>query len=167
MASVSFRRAAALSTAVAALLGSSLADGDCTGVANQLTWACGGMCDAYAACLVYNASDCAATDSEHKAGCTNDDDDVCAYVCFTGFYSASDTATMLIPFSESYESAEEAQEREELGDEAYDATIAAFENDTSSYAWASNDALQSITTATLDPLVTTVCAIASSVGSVV
>lgn len=152
-------RAVALASVIAAVLGPAtlvIADGECTDATpNQLTWSCGGVCDDYVPCLVYNASDCAATNSEHKADCTNDADDVCAYVCFTGFDSASDSATVLIPFSASYESAEEAQERQELGDEAYDAMIAAFENDTDTYAWATNDVLQSIGTAGLDPLVTT------------
>lgn len=140
------RRVLALTGLVAVTATRSLVDaqGSCSATPQQLTWSCGGLCDDYAPCLVFNASDAACDSTD----CVTDDADTCAYYCFNTLYSDSKTAQFLIPFG-SYESPEEAEER--AADPNYDSKIAAFANSTGEYPWADNDELTSIGSVDLNP----------------
>lgn len=142
---VSILSLVATTAAILVLELSSVAQAACSATAKQLTWSCGGVCDLYIPCLVYDASDASCSD------CTPDSAGDCAYQCFDSFYTASDTAgtgnvNFLIPFG-SYESDEEKEARADGVD--VDAEVAAFTNDTVTYPSASNDELTSIADADL------------------
>jgi hypothetical protein len=123
-------------------------DASCaTATPKQFTWSCGGICDEYIPCLVFNASDC--------ADCSVDVDEECAYKCFTNFYFSDEQAALLIPYGSSYQSEEEIDDREALGDAAYDAQFDAFSNDTEIYSWATNDDLDSIAAVEIKPNIST------------
>jgi hypothetical protein len=116
------------------------ADGACTGLAETLTWECGGVCDEYIPCLVYNASDCEASSGEHSASCTSDDGAVCAYACFTDFYATGD-AYLLVPFGDSSSSS---------------SRVAASASELSATAWVYEDAIASIGTPSINPIISSV-----------
>lgn len=130
-----------------------------TATPGQLTWSCGGVCDDYSPCLVFNASDCAASTSEHSGTCTLGADEVCAYACFSDMYlsTAPTQAVLLMPFSSSYRSAEEVAARAAMGDEAYDALIDAMTNSTSKRDWVDDDLLDSIGAMDLKSTATSMC----------
>jgi hypothetical protein len=122
-------------------------DASCaTATPKQLTWSCGGICDEFIPCLVFNASDC--------ADCSVDVDEECAYQCFTNFYIGG-YAVLLIPYGSSYQSEEEIADREALGDAAYDAQFDAFYDSTGDYSGASNDDLDSTAAVEIKPNITT------------
>lgn len=127
-----------LALVVTTLLAFVQADGDCTGPSETLTWECGGVCDDYIPCLVYNASDCEASSAEHSASCTSDNETVCAYTCFTNFYSSGEV-NFLIPFADGSSS---------------DETIPS--GDLEGYAWVYDDAITSVSAANLNPAVSEV-----------
>lgn len=62
------------------LLAASLARADCSATFKQLTWKCGGVCDAFVPCVVYDLSD-------ECDECTNDDGE-CQYRCLPEAYDA-------------------------------------------------------------------------------
>lgn len=130
-----------------------------TATPGQLTWSCGGVCDDYSPCLVFNASDCAASTSEHSGTCTMDADEVCAYACFSDMYlsTAPSQAVLLVPFSSTYQSSEEVAARASMGDAAYDALINAQTNSTSKRDWVDDDLLDSIGVMDLKPTDTSMC----------
>jgi hypothetical protein len=125
-------------------------DGSCaTATPKQLTWSCGGVCDEYIPCLAFDASACG------DVNCTIAADEECAYKCFTDFFDIDwYTAEFLIPYGSSYQSEEEIAGRNALGNETYDAQFDTFSNDTESYAWASNDDLDSIAAVEMNPNIT-------------
>jgi hypothetical protein len=121
---------------VAVVLALVEADGDCTGLSKTLTWECGGVCDEYIPCLVYNASDCESSSGEHSASCTSDGDGVCAYACFTSFYATGE-AYLLILFGDS-------------------SRVSASESELNASAWVYEDAIASIGAPNINPVISAV-----------
>ncbi|RLN83089.1 hypothetical protein BBJ28_00017921 [Nothophytophthora sp. Chile5] len=109
---------------------------------STLSSACGSVCDSFEPCLTYNVSESTSCNS-----CKADADGVCNYVCYN-IYREDPTDRSLFAFFVTfgdYQSEEELAARAE--DPTYDAAVESLPDNTSTYAWASNNIVTRI-----DPL---------------
>lgn len=132
----------------------SAAAGDtCAAEAATLSDACGDLCDAYQPCLAYNAS-------ASCASCESNASDACQYVCFEteGENVAGTTGTtyfvLLVTFGD-YQSAEEIAARAE--DPDYESSLALLPDNTTDYAWVSNNLLTRVDALDVSPQAAYLC----------
>lgn len=117
----------------------------CSTPAETLVTECGGVCDDYMPCSVYNAS-------SSCSGCEEDDDEVCSYFCFTPYQDSDTTFLFFVPFG-SYVSDEETAAR--AVDSNYDNELSALSSDYKSYAYSGNDIMVAMGALDLASTVTT------------
>ncbi|GMF22236.1 unnamed protein product [Phytophthora lilii] len=106
----------------------------CAAEKSTLSLSCGGVCDSYQPCLTYNVSDSTSCNS-----CVPDAAGECSYVCYNIYRQEPIDLSFFVFFITygTYQSEEELAARAE--DPTYDATIQNLPDNTSSYAWASNN----------------------------
>ncbi|KAG7379177.1 hypothetical protein PHYPSEUDO_008901 [Phytophthora pseudosyringae] len=113
----------------------------CNAEGSTLSSSCGGVCDSYQPCLAYNTSDSTSCNS-----CVADAAGECSYVCYNIYRDEPADLSFFVFFITygTYQSEEELAARAE--DSAYDATLQNLPDNTSTYAWASNNILTRIDT---------------------
>lgn len=106
----------------------------CGAEGSTLSSSCGGVCDSYQPCLAYNVSDSASCNS-----CVVDAAGDCKYVCYNIYREEPVDQSLFVFFVTygTYQSEEELAARAE--DSTYDASVKSLWDNTSTYAWASND----------------------------
>ncbi|KAL4178454.1 hypothetical protein KRP22_003375 [Phytophthora ramorum] len=111
----------------------------CDTQSSTLSSSCGGVCDSYEPCLTYNVSDSASCNS-----CVADATGNCNYVCYNIYREEPTDQSLFVFFITygAYQSEEELAARAE--DSTYDATLQSLPDNTSTYAWASNNIITRI-----------------------
>ncbi|OWZ03264.1 TKL protein kinase [Phytophthora megakarya] len=101
---------------------------------STLSSSCGDMCDPYQPCLTYNLSDSTSCNS-----CVTDVSTNCNYVCYNIYREEPTDRSLFVFFITygTYQSEEELVTR--ATDPTYDDNVNSLPDNTSSYAWASND----------------------------
>jgi hypothetical protein len=133
--------ASTTSSASSASVSSSSAAETCAAEAATLSDSCGDVCATYHPCLAYNAS---ASCSSCSASNTSTG---CQYACFEAEYEnaygspGSTFFVLLVTFGD-YQSAEELAARAE--DPDYDTNLAQLPDNTTDYAWVSNNLLTQV-----------------------
>ncbi|RLN20976.1 hypothetical protein BBJ28_00025454, partial [Nothophytophthora sp. Chile5] len=109
---------------------------------STLSSACGSVCDSFEPCLTYNVSESTSCNS-----CKADADGVCNYVCYNIYRKDPTDRSRFVFFLTfgDYQSEEELAARAK--DSTYDASVEGLPDNTSTYAWASNNIVTRI-----DPL---------------
>lgn len=111
----------------------------CHAEGSTLSSSCGGVCDSYQPCLTYNVSDSTSCNS-----CVADSIGDCNYVCYNIYRDVPVDESLFVFFITygTYQSEEELEARAQ--DSSYDANMESIPDNTSTYAWASNNIIARI-----------------------
>jgi hypothetical protein len=111
----------------------------CDAESSTLSSSCGGVCDSYQPCLIYNVSD-----STNCNSCVADAAGECSYVCYNIYRQDPADLSLFVFFITfgTYQSEEEIAARTE--DPTYDASLSTIPDNTTTYAWASNSIITRI-----------------------
>ncbi|KAG6962911.1 hypothetical protein JG688_00008391 [Phytophthora aleatoria] len=111
----------------------------CDAKRSTLSSSCGGMCDSYQPCLTYNVSDSTSCNS-----CVSDAAGDCNYVCYNIYRQEPVDQSLFVFFVTygTYQSEEELEARAQ--DSTYDVGLKSVPDNTSTYAWASNNIITRI-----------------------
>ncbi|KAE8875152.1 hypothetical protein PF003_g40708 [Phytophthora fragariae] len=106
----------------------------CDAQSLTLSSSCGGVCDSYQPCLAYNVSDTTSCNS-----CVADAAGDCSFVCYNIYREEPADRSLFVFFITYglYQSEEERAAR--IEDSTYDVTLQSIPDNTSTYAWASNN----------------------------
>ncbi|KUF88409.1 Serine/threonine-protein kinase TNNI3K [Phytophthora nicotianae] len=111
----------------------------CDAEGSTLSSSCGGVCDSHQPCLTYNVSESTSCNS-----CVADAAGDCNYVCYNIYRQEPVDQSLFVFFVTygTYQSEEEIEARAQ--DSTYDINLESIPDNTSTYAWASNNIITRI-----------------------